>query len=83
MSSITKKREIERASRPLVGFGVLMDNTIKGLTCLHEIISRNLIEKLVLNEMAYVLQVSVFIPMVKCVCDKQNKKRKIEQGIHG
>ena len=33
----------ERASRPLVGFGVLIDNTIKGLTCLHEIMSRYLI----------------------------------------
>ena len=64
-------------------FDVLIDNTIKGLTCLHEIMSRNLIEKLVLNEMAHVLQASVFIPLVKCICDKQNKKRKIEQGIHG
>ena len=33
----------ERASRPLVGFGVLIDNTIKGLTCLHEIMSSYLI----------------------------------------
>jgi len=33
--------------------------------------------------MAHVLQASVFIPLVKYVCDKQNKKRKIEQGIHG
>ena len=24
--------------------------------------------------MAHVLQASVFIPLVKCVCDKQNKK---------
>ena len=37
-------RLIERASRPLVGFGVLIDNTIKGLTCLHEIMSRYLIK---------------------------------------
>ena len=39
------KREYssERASRPLVGFGVLIDNTIKGLTCLHEIMSKYLI----------------------------------------
>ena len=43
LTSITNKREIERASRPLVGFGVLIDNTIKGLTCLREIISRFLI----------------------------------------
>ena len=53
-----------KASSPLVGFGVLIDNTIKGLTCLHEIMSRNLIEKLVLNKMAHVLQASVFIPLV-------------------
>jgi hypothetical protein len=33
--------------------------------------------------MAQVVQANVFIPLVKCVCDKQNKKRKIEQGIHG
>jgi len=36
----------ERASRPLVSFGVLIDNTIKGLTCLHKIISRCLIQGL-------------------------------------
>ena len=53
-----------KASSPLVGFGVLIDNTIKWLTCLHEIMSRNLIEKLVLNKMAHVLQASVFIPLV-------------------
>ena len=65
-----------KASRPLVGFGVLIDNTIKGLTCLHEIMSRNLIEKLVLNEMAHVLQASVFISLALYISDKQNKKRK-------
>ena len=43
LSSITKKGEIERTFRPLVGFGVLIDNTIKGLTCLCEIMSRYLI----------------------------------------
>ena len=32
--------------------------------------------------MAHVLQASVFITLVKYVCDKQNKKRKIEQDIH-
>jgi len=53
----------ESASRPLVGFGVLIDNTIKGLTCLHEIMSRNLIVILVLNKMAHVLQASVFYPI--------------------
>ncbi len=31
LSSITKKGEIESASRPLVNFGVLNDNLIKGL----------------------------------------------------
>jgi hypothetical protein len=36
--------QTERASRPLVGFGALIDNTIKGLTCLHEIMSRYLIK---------------------------------------
>jgi hypothetical protein len=34
LSSITKKREIESASSPLVGFGELNDNIIKGLTSL-------------------------------------------------
>ena len=34
-------QRVERASRPLVGFGVLNENTINRLTCLHEIISRN------------------------------------------
>ena len=59
-----------------MGFGVLIDNTIKGLTCLHEIMSRNLIEKLVLNEMAHVLQASVFIPLSLYIRDKQKKERK-------
>jgi len=34
LSSITKNGEIERASRPLVGFGGLIDTMIKGLTIL-------------------------------------------------
>ena len=34
LSSITKKGEIESASRPLVCFGGLIDTTIKGLTIL-------------------------------------------------
>ena len=59
-----------------MGFGVLIDNTIKGLTCLLEIMSRNLIEKSVLNEMAHVLQASVFIPLTLYIRDKQNKNRK-------
>ena len=46
-----------------MGFGVLIDNTIKGLTYLHEIMSRNLIKELVLNKMAHVLQASVFTPI--------------------
>ena len=49
---------------PLVGFGALIDNTIKGLTCLHEIMNMYLIMKCVLKEMAHVLQASVFIPLV-------------------
>ena len=57
-------------------FGVLIDNTIKGLTCLLKIMSRNLIEKSVLNEMAHVLQASVFIPLTLYIRDKQNKNRK-------
>jgi len=39
----TIKLQGERASRPLVGYGVLIDNTIKGLICLREIMSRYLI----------------------------------------
>jgi len=34
LSSITKKGEIVSAYSPLVGFGELNDNTIKGLTSL-------------------------------------------------
>ena len=64
MSGLTHLSVIERASRPLVGFGGLIDNTIKGLTCLHEIMNRYLIMKCVLKEMAHVLQASVFIPLV-------------------
>ena len=37
MSSITKKGEIESASKPLMGFGELNDNMINGLTCLLKI----------------------------------------------
>ena len=57
-------------------FGVLIDNTIKRLTCLHEIMSRNSIEELILNKMAYVLQAIVFIPLTLYIRDKQNKKGK-------
>ena len=59
-----------------MGFGVLIDNMIKGLPCLHEIMSRNSAKKLILNEKAYVLQASVFISLTLYICDKQNKKRK-------
>ena len=55
---------VVKASRSLVDFGVLIDNTIKGLTCLHEIMSRNLIKEFILNKMAHVLQASVFISLV-------------------
>jgi len=37
LSSITKKGEIESASRPLVGFGVLNDNLIKCLISFVEV----------------------------------------------
>ena len=54
---------LERASMPLVGFGVLIDNTIKILTCLHKIMSRDLIQDLILNKVTHVLQVNVYIPL--------------------
>jgi hypothetical protein len=44
LSSITKKGEIESASRPLVDFGVLNDNLIKGLISCVKCISRSLIK---------------------------------------
>jgi len=61
---------IERASRPLVGFGVLIDNTIKGLICLHEIMIRYLIQGLMKIEKAHVLQANVYIPLAIIICDK-------------
>ena len=64
--------EIERASRPLVGFGVLIDNTIKGLTCLQEIMSRDLIQDVILNKVTHVLQANVYIPLVLLIYDKHN-----------
>ena len=73
---------IERASGPLVGFGVLIDNTIKGLTCLYEIMSmsKDLIQDVILNKVTHVLQENVYIPLAFIyVCDKQNW----EQGIYG
>ena len=47
-----------------MGFGALIDNTIKGLIYLHEIMNTYLIMKYVLKEIAQVLQASVFIPLV-------------------
>ena len=73
---------IERASGPLVGFGVLIDNTIKGLTCLYEIMSmsKDLTQDVILNKVTHVLQENVYIPLAFIyVCDKQNW----EQGIYG
>jgi hypothetical protein len=40
LSSITKKGEIKSASRPLVDFGVLNDNLIKGLMSFVKCMSR-------------------------------------------
>ena len=62
--------EIERASRPLVGFGVLINNTIKGLTCLHEIMSRYLIQGLMKFEIAHVLQANVYVPLEIIILNK-------------
>ena len=67
----------EIASRLLVGFGILNENTIKELTCLHEIMSRNSIWELILNEMGHVLQTSVYIPLMLSRCDKKIKKGKL------
>ena len=53
-----------------MGFGVLIDNTIKGLTCLHEIMNRYLIMKCVLKEIAHVLQANVYVPLAIIICDK-------------
>ena len=58
-------------------FGILIDNTIKELTCLHEIMSRNLIVILILNEMAHVLQASVFIPLTLYIFVTSKTRKKI------
>ena len=60
----------ERASRPLVGFGVLIDNTIKGLTCLHEIMSRYLIKGLMKFVIAHILQANVYVTLAIIIYDK-------------
>jgi hypothetical protein len=44
LTSTTKKGEIESASRPLVNFGVLNDNLIKGLISCVKCISRFLMK---------------------------------------
>ena len=49
-----------------MGFGVLIDNTIKGLTCLHEIMSRYLMK----IEKAHVLQVNVYVPLEIIILNK-------------
>ena len=38
-----------------MGFGALIDNMIKGLSCLHEIMNRYLIMKYVLKDMTLLL----------------------------
>ena len=69
-----------KASRPLVGFGALIDNTIKELTCWHEIMSRYLN---LWNDIAHVLQANVYVPLEIIICDKLERERKMEeQGIH-
>ena len=63
-----------------MGFGVLIDNTIKRLTFLHEIMSWDLIQDVILNEVTHVLQANVYIPLAFIyMCNKQSW----EQGIHG
>ena len=59
-----------------MGFGVLIDNMIKGLTCLHEIMSRDLNQAVILNEVNHVLQASMYFPLALFICDKQIKKGK-------
>ena len=65
----------ERASRTLVDFGVLIDNTIKGLTCLYEIMSRYSIEKLILKRDYSSIASKCEYP-VGVICMWQSKLRK-------
>ena len=53
-----------------MGIGVLIDNKIKGLICLHEIMSRYLICELIQIEIAHVLQAIVHVPLAIIICDK-------------
>ena len=73
-------RTCERQSRPIMGFGVLNDNTIKELTYLHEIMSRNLIQELILNEMARVVWISYWHYLY---VTSKLRKENLEQGVHG
>ena len=51
---------------------------------MHETMSMNLIEKLVLNEMAHVLQAKCVLSHWHCIyVTSKRRKEKIEQGIHG
>ena len=50
-----------------MGFGVLIDNTIKELTCWDEIMSRYLN---LWNDIAHVLQANVYVPLAIIICDK-------------
>ena len=53
-----------------MGFGVLIDNTIKELICLHEIMSRYLIQGLMKFVIAHVLQANVYVPLEIIILDK-------------
>jgi len=64
-----------------VDFSVLNDNTIKKLTYLNEIMSKNSIKELILNEMAHVLQVCVSHWHYLYVTSKLRKKN-LEQVSH-
>ena len=66
-----------------MGFGVLIDKMIKGLTCLYEIMSRYLIQGLMKFEITHVLQANVYVPLTIIICDKLEWERKMEeQDIH-
>ena len=58
-----------------MGFGVLIDNMIKELTCLHEIMSRDLNQAVILNEVNHVLQAKRFYPIGIYVYVRQAKLR--------
>ena len=64
--------QIERASRPLVGFGVLIDNTIKGTNLFAWDYGQvfNL-----WNDIAHILQANVYVPLAIIICDKLEWER--------